>query len=189
MTDRVQPSGEIPARIEFQRRGARKRPAVSYLGGPIRVSVGEPKLETFVHRDIKPDNILIGAGLGVPPEASANDVVEAGIPVAVLIDFGALSGMSARDLGQIIGTSERTISRRLAHDERLAPSESDRAYRLFEIVASAVRAFGDVDKALRWMKRNVPSLGGRRPIDLLRTEIGSREILSALDRIQYGGVA
>lgn len=81
------------------------------------------------------------------------------------------------------------MSRKIANDERLGPTESDRAYRLFEIVASAVRAFGDVDKALRWMKRNVPSLGGRRPIDLLRTEIGTREVLSALDRIEYGGVA
>ena len=189
MTERAPPSGGNPSRIEFVRRLSRKRLAVSFLGGPIRVLVGEPNFEPFRHGDLKPSDVLIGAGLNVPPEASANDVVEAGIPAAVLIDFGALAGMSAREVGQIVGTSERTISRKLARDERLGPAESDRAYRLFEVVASAVRAFGNVDKALRWMKREVPSLGGRRPVDLVRTEIGTREILSALDRIEYGGVA
>jgi len=141
------------------------------------------------HRDIKPSNVLLGAGLGVPAETAVSDVIEAGFPAAVLVDFGNASAMNARDVARIVGTSERTMSRKIANDERLGPTESDRAYRLFEIVASAVRAFGDVDKALRWMKRNVPSLGGRRPIDLLRTEIGTREVLSALDRIEYGGVA
>ncbi|MBV8371335.1 MAG: DUF2384 domain-containing protein [Candidatus Eremiobacteraeota bacterium] len=188
MTERTPPTGDNPGRVEFVRRLNRKRPSVSYLGGPIRVLVAAPDLAMFVHRDLKPENVLSGAGLNLPPEASANDVVEAGIPASVLADFGALSGMSARDLGSLVGTSERTISRKLAHDERLAPAESDRAYRLFEVVASAVRAFGDVEKALRWMKRTVPSLGGRRPIDLVRTEIGTRQILAALDRIEYGGI-
>ena len=78
----------------------------------------------------------------------------------------------------------------MSHRRSHAPSSSPNHFRIMaERVASAVRAFGDVDKALRWMKRNVPSLGGRRPIDLLRTEIGTREVLSALDRIEYGGVA
>ncbi|HEY0395976.1 MAG TPA: antitoxin Xre/MbcA/ParS toxin-binding domain-containing protein [Candidatus Elarobacter sp.] len=163
---------------------------MSYLRGPIRVAVREPDLETFVaHRDIKPSNVLLGVGFDVAPGTPVGDVIEAGFPAGVIVDFGTASEISIRDLAAILGTSDRTISRKVVHDERLGAAESDRAYRLFEMVATAVHASGDVERGLRWMKRAVPSLGGRRPIDLLRTEIGTRQVLSALDRIQYGGVA
>jgi putative toxin-antitoxin system antitoxin component (TIGR02293 family) len=56
-------------------------------------------------------------------------------------------------------------------------------------VARAVYAFGDVAKALRWLRREAPSLGGRKPIELLRTAMGTRDVLSALDRIKFGGVS
>jgi putative toxin-antitoxin system antitoxin component (TIGR02293 family) len=174
--------------VEFSR-SARKRSAVSYLHGPIRIVVGKPDLQMFVHHDIGPSNVLVGAGLAIPAQVPVGDVIEAGFPAAVIMDFGAASHVPIRELSAIVGTSDRTISRKVANDERLGAAESDRAYRLFEVVASAIRAFGDVEKGLRWIHRAVPSLGGRRPIDLVRTEVGTREVFAALDRIQYGGVA
>jgi uncharacterized protein (DUF2384 family) len=59
----------------------------------------------------------------------------------------------------------------------------------YRTVARAVYAFGDVGKALRWLRRDVPSLRGRKPIELLRTEMGTRDVLSDLDRIEFGGVS
>jgi len=154
-----------------------------------QVRFDAPQLESFVRQDLKPSNILIGAGLNVPDEIPASAVIEAGLPAMVVRDFALASGMTMIDLGSIVGTSQRTMSRKVAGGESLEPAESDRAYRLFDVVAHAVRAFGDVEKALRWLRREVPSLGGRKPTDLLRTEIGTRDVLSALDRLEFGGVA
>lgn len=154
-----------------------------------RIVVGIPRLEHYVHGDIKPGNVLSGAGLTLPARTAPEDVVEAGLPASVVRDFAAASGISVADVGQIVGASVRTMARKLAKDERLGAAESDRAYRLFDAVARAVHSFGDVEKALRWLQRNIPSLGNRTPIELLRTEIGTREVLSAVDRISYGGVA
>jgi len=155
----------------------------------VTVSVREPRLDAYVHADLKPANVLAGAGITVPGRVDPAAIVEAGLPVGVLLDFAAAAGISGRDVARIVGTSERTISRKVGKDARLAPSEADRAFRLFDAVAAAVRAFGDVAKARRWLQRSVPSLGGQRPVDLLRTELGTRQVLSALDSIEYGGVS
>lgn len=199
MTARQKPNGESPIRIEFV--GGSKR--VSFLvkpkdterashrskGETVRIRVGAPSLDSFAGGELTPAAILRGAGLDLTNEIAASVVVEAGLPAEVVRDFALASGMTPSEIGAIVGTSDRTMSRKLANDERLGPAESDRAYRLFDIVARAVHAFGDVDKARRWIRRVVPSLGGRMPIELLHTEIGTRDVLSALDRIEYGGVA
>jgi putative toxin-antitoxin system antitoxin component (TIGR02293 family) len=157
-------------------------------GGVLVISVRPPSLESFIRGELTPAAILRGAGLGVLTEGFASDVVEAGFPASVVRDFALASGMALSDVGTIVGTSDRTMSRKIATDERLGPSESDRAFRLFEITARAVRAFGDAEKGRRWIQRDVPSLSGRKPMDLLRTEIGTRAVLSAIDRIEFGGI-
>jgi putative toxin-antitoxin system antitoxin component (TIGR02293 family) len=202
MTERRRPSGGgNPTEIEYV--GVAKR--VSFLvesspqrpnsgsrrrkSASVRITVGAPRLDSFAVEEVTPAAVLRGAGLDVANQLPASDVIEAGLPAAVVRDFALASGMTPSEIGPIIGASDRTMSRKLANDERLGAAESDRAYRLFDVVARAVHAFGDADKARRWMRRVIPSLGGRVPIDLLRTEIGTRDVLSALDRIEYGGVA
>jgi putative toxin-antitoxin system antitoxin component (TIGR02293 family) len=179
-----------PVRVEFVKASHAKRATNRPVDKVVYIRFGSPRLESYVqHQDLKPSNILIGAGLDVTTDIAASAVIEAGFPAAFVRDFALASGLSVVDLGSIVGTSERTMSRKVANREQLGVAESDRAYRIFDVMARAVHAFGDVEKARRWIRRDVPSLGGRKPIDLLRTEIGTRDVLSALDRIEYGGVA
>jgi putative toxin-antitoxin system antitoxin component (TIGR02293 family) len=183
-------SQQTPVKITFVAMKAPGGRRVRFqTGNEYSVRFDAPRLESFVHLDIKPSNILIGAGLQITEDISASAIVEAGLPAMVVRDFALASGMTMADIGSVVGTSERTMSRKVGSGESLEPAESDRAYRLFDIVARAVHAFADVEKARRWLRRDVPSLGGRKPVDLLRTEIGTREVLSALDRIEFGGVA
>jgi putative toxin-antitoxin system antitoxin component (TIGR02293 family) len=177
-------------RITFVPKKAPAGRRVSFRTGKgYAVRFDAPRLESFVHLDIKPSNVLIGAGLQVTEDIPASAIVEAGLPAMLVRDFALASGMTMADIGSVVGTSERTMSRKVGSGESLEPAESDRAYRLFDAVARAVHAFGDVEKARHWLRREVPSLGGRTPVDLLRTEIGTRDVLSALDRIEYGGIA
>ena len=67
--------------------------------------------------------------------------------------------------------------------------ESDRAARLARTVALADRTFANPDKANRWLHKELRVLDGRRPIDLVRTQVGARIVEDVLMRIAWGAPA
>ncbi|WP_377315285.1 antitoxin Xre/MbcA/ParS toxin-binding domain-containing protein [Phaeospirillum tilakii] len=50
----------------------------------------------------------------------------------------------------------------------------------------AEQTFADPAKGRAWLLRTTASLGGRRPLDLLDTEEGAREVETLLGRIAHG---
>ena len=48
---------------------------------------------------------------------------------------------------------------------------------------------GDEVSAREWFQTPIPSLGGRRPVDLSQTEAGAREVETLIYRIQHGIVS
>lgn len=95
--------------------------------------------------------------------------------------------LSDSDLAEIMGISSKSISRmRQKKSQRLSPIASDRLYRLAYIFTLTCESVGDQDLARDWLKTPQLALGNRRPLDLLQTEPGSREIEKLLGRIQYG---
>jgi putative toxin-antitoxin system antitoxin component (TIGR02293 family) len=69
---------------------------------------------------------------------------------------------------------------------RLTPAQSDRLYRLARLVALAEEVFEDRERAHSWLRQAQRGLGGRVPLELMRTEVGAREIEDLLGRIEYG---
>ena len=67
--------------------------------------------------------------------------------------------------------------------------ESGRAARAARCMALAERTFGSRDKAGRWLHRNLSAVGGRTPIELIRTEAGARVVERLLARISWGAAA
>jgi putative toxin-antitoxin system antitoxin component (TIGR02293 family) len=61
--------------------------------------------------------------------------------------------------------------------------QSDRVSR---VVAHAKAAFGDPDKADRWLRRPTRTLDGCAPIDLLDTDAGAQLVETLLGRIEHG---
>ena len=64
--------------------------------------------------------------------------------------------------------------------------QSNRSGRLARVSALAEETFGDSDKADRWLQRELTVLDGRRPIDLLRTQAGTRIVENLLASIAWG---
>ncbi|MGE0281336.1 MAG: antitoxin Xre/MbcA/ParS toxin-binding domain-containing protein [Rhizobiaceae bacterium] len=85
--------------------------------------------------------------------------------------------------------SRRTLARRKAANEPLSLAETDRTLRLERIAEHAERVFGSRDKARRWLRSEIIALDGARPIDLLQTESGARDVEQTLHRIDYGMLA
>lgn len=78
------------------------------------------------------------------------------------------------------------LSHRRAQRSRLTVEESDRAVRLARVKALAEEAFSDTRKADLWLHRELSVLDGRRPIDLVRTQVGARMVEDLLASIVWG---
>ena len=108
------------------------------------------------------------------------------------IDFDAFSRFQGNvDLPQsrlldVVQIPQRTLTRR-RKEGRLRPDESDRLLRAGRVFGRAIELFeGDAGAARRWLSSPQTVLGGAVPWDLARTEIGSREVDSAIGRIEHG---
>lgn len=92
-------------------------------------------------------------------------------------------------IADILGTSESTLLRwRKAHKE-LDHNASGRLVSFARILELATGVFDDKLKAWSWLKRPQFGLGGKVPIDLMKSETGAREVENLLMRIEHGVLA
>ncbi|MEN8007458.1 MAG: antitoxin Xre/MbcA/ParS toxin-binding domain-containing protein [Candidatus Krumholzibacteriota bacterium] len=94
--------------------------------------------------------------------------------------------LSQEELADLVQISPRTLARRRA-DKRMETDESDRLVRLSRVFGKTVELFeGDDASAREWLARPQVGLGGKRPLDLLGSEVGAREVEALIDRLEHG---
>lgn len=108
---------------------------------------------------------------GFPPEA-----------LDAAIDAGILSRREAEH----IVIPRRTLAHRKQKGQRLTLEESDRLLRIARVSAQAEEAFGNRDKASRWLRKPNRILKNAVPLELLRTSTGTELVREELIRIQHG---
>ncbi len=123
-------------------------------------------------------------GVEVRSDADLLALVERRLPLGALAALTE-EALSPDELDRLI-IPRRTLSHRKAKKQPLSQAESERAVRVASIIALAEDAFADRDKARAWLRRPTTVLGGRRPIDLLATEIGGHLVEQLLYRIAHG---
>jgi putative toxin-antitoxin system antitoxin component (TIGR02293 family) len=57
---------------------------------------------------------------------------------------------------------------------------------LVEVTARAIEVFGSREKALRWLKTPIRSLGDQSPLSLLDTPEGIDRVNDVLGRVEHG---
>ncbi|HXB72198.1 MAG TPA: MbcA/ParS/Xre antitoxin family protein [Candidatus Acidoferrales bacterium] len=55
-----------------------------------------------------------------------------------------------------------------------------------DVVAKAIEVFGTRERALRWLKTPVRSLGDQTPVSLLNTPEGVAQVRDTLGRVEHG---
>lgn len=90
-------------------------------------------------------------------------------------------GFAATELRHRI-VPRTTLHRR---GDRLSPDESERLERLARIVAMAEEVWEDAALAREFLVSPQPQLGGERPVDLARSDLGAREVEHLLYSIEY----
>jgi putative toxin-antitoxin system antitoxin component (TIGR02293 family) len=116
--------------------------------------------------------------------AELREAVEAGLPVAALdrvarrvAEPGA--AVSSVKYGVV---SKASLSRRRT---RLSPAESERLERLARVAAMAEQVWENTLQMHEFLNSPQPQLGGERPVDLARTDLGAREVEALLMKLEY----
>lgn len=94
-------------------------------------------------------------------------------------------GLKREEVGWALGLSSRTLARR-KQERRLSPGESDRLFRFVRIAVQVSEVLGGREQASRWLHTPNRALGGQMPLELLDTDLGSRQVEEILGRIEHG---
>jgi putative toxin-antitoxin system antitoxin component (TIGR02293 family) len=115
-------------------------------------------------------------------------LIRAGLTKKALDRMVEAYDITTIDMARILHVSDRTM-RRYDAESVLDPKQSERLIELAKLFAHGISVFGSGTRFRRWLKGEVYSLGGQRPIDLLDTSIGIGLVEDVLGKIEYGIVA
>lgn len=90
------------------------------------------------------------------------------------------------DMADILEVSSKTLNRWKKTGAVLSPQQSDRLANVEAILKHGEDVLGSQERAVDWMYGKVFFLQGRRPIDVIKTETGRREVDNALGVIEWG---
>ena len=134
---------------------------------------------------------LLGIQKGRDKLLEPSQMIKLGIPAIAISRVKKLAGLSDQQMAQTVGISRRTLSRRIQESlvdthKRLTPAESDRLYRLVQIIARAAEVFEDEQEAKRWLNEPKGFLQGQSPLEAIQTEPGVQQVDVLLGRIEHG---
>ncbi len=111
--------------------------------------------------------------------------IESGLPYGSLDALTDRFGLTRVEVATAARIPLRTLARR-KRERKLHADESDRLVRLARVAAEAARVLGDEREAGAWLRDDNIALGGARPIDLVQTDLGARQVEDVIGRIEFG---
>jgi putative toxin-antitoxin system antitoxin component (TIGR02293 family) len=109
-----------------------------------------------------------------------------GLAYSALEHFQRNVELPLHRVAEMVQVPPRTLARR-KEQGRLRPDESDRLIRASRVFARALELFeGDAEAARDWLGSAQPALGGAAPFDLVKSELGAREVEAVIGRLEHG---
>ena len=127
-------------------------------------------------------------GCEIRSDFDLDDAIRHGLPLETIESVVRAGTLRASELHALV-IPRRTLAHRKRLGKPLNTQQSDRLTRVVRVVARAEEAIGDVTKAKRWLRKPNRGLQGRRPLDLLASDVGVRIVEQLLGRIEHGLVA
>lgn len=126
--------------------------------------------------------------LGIEPQTLTDweAIIHEGMPVRSVEVLKESIAIPDGQLAELLGISEKTLSRARAAKSKLDSVASDRLFRVARIVALAIEVLEGEAAALHWLKRPQIGLGGRVPLTMLTTDPGRDQVEKLLLRIEHG---
>jgi putative toxin-antitoxin system antitoxin component (TIGR02293 family) len=111
--------------------------------------------------------------------------IERGLPLSMLEEFSAYSGIPVKNLLEVV-IPPRTLKHRRQRKEPLNAEESDRLARVAKMYELAVKVYGNAEDGKEFLIRPMPRFDGGAPIEILRTEAGEEAVQEFLVQIDEG---
>lgn len=133
-----------------------------------------------------PRRTFLPAAAADRPGRSAISAIRRGFGCAEIRDVQQAYQISDKPFAQLMGISDKTLSRIRKSNAKLSSLSGDRLYRLQKIWALANKVFETPGNALNWLRRAQPGLDNQAPLDLLDTEPGYEQIQTLLNQLEFG---
>jgi len=111
--------------------------------------------------------------------------IERGLPLLILEEFSAYSGIAVKDLLEVV-IPARTLKHRRQRQEPLNLDESDRLARVAKVYELAVKVYGDREDGRKWLCGKKRRFDGKTALEMLRTEAGEHAVAEALIQLDEG---
>lgn len=129
----------------------------------------------------------IGQWLGIPSPQTEKEllaIVERQLPASSIKRLLAL-GITRAEVDALV-IPLRTLQHRRSRHQKLTVDESDRVLRVMRVLSQAEDLYGSRERALAWLRHAHQRLGDRPPLELLKTDAGSRIVEELLLQIDEG---
>lgn len=128
-------------------------------------------------------NTIINALLGDPIKEI--EAIRNGIRPQDIEDYLSTHEYVMKDVLQRLDIPSSTYKSKKGNRQVLDSAASEKFMRLVSVIRLAGEIIGE-SETKDWLYREILSLGNRKPIDLLDTEVGHRLVEQALQQIKYG---
>lgn len=125
--------------------------------------------------------------LGVSRLRSDRDLaalVEQRLPATVIRSLLS-NGLSDAEVYSLI-VPRRTLAHRLTNRQPLSKEESDKAVRVARVTSLAEQAFGEPERAWRWLRKPKRQFEGKTAMEMLATEAGARLVEELIAQVDHG---
>lgn len=124
------------------------------------------------------------AALAALPAFEQIATIRKGIGAQVFDQLATALGVGKESLAQKLNINAQTLRKRKSRV--LSADEAEKSLRVARVFKFAAEVLESEDDARQWLNNEVPALGGKRPLDLLDTDVGAHEVTNLLGCIKWG---
>ncbi|MBA2432294.1 MAG: DUF2384 domain-containing protein [Chthoniobacterales bacterium] len=112
------------------------------------------------------------------------ETIRKGIATQAFDDIATAIGVGKEALARKLNINAQTLRKRKSRV--LSPDEAEKSLRAARVFTFAIEVLGSENEARDWLNQQIPALGGKRPLDLLDTDVGAHEVTNLLGCIKWG---
>lgn len=124
------------------------------------------------------------AAMAALPPLEQIETIRRGVGAQVFEQLAVALGVGKETLARKLNINAQTLRKRKSRV--LSADEAEKSLRVARVFALATEVLGSEDEARQWLTDAVPALGGKRPLDLLDTDVGAHEVSNVLGCIKWG---
>ncbi len=127
--------------------------------------------------------VSVAAIAALPPFEQV-ETIRTGMAVQVFDQLALALGVGKEALARKLNINAQTLRKRKSRV--LSADEGEKSLRVARVFGFATEVLGTEEKARQWINDQIPALGGKRPLDLLDTDVGAHEVTNLLGCIKWG---